>query len=186
MTRPARWRVLYDAMVKLEPHELLHYEQMGELLGLDFIEKRNTIGLAAAKAAQQLARDGVVVMRLVRGYGYERANPGQVLDMVTAHQERSRREIDKAATKVDAVPVEDLDAGTARIFEVTRLGLSAQRQALAGFDMRNERRAAAVAAASKRLVAVPHTASQPPVERRSPAPAQGVTALAFQGEPQGV
>lgn len=181
--KPARWHVLYAAMEKLEPHELLHYEQMGALLGLDFIERRGAIASAAARAATQLALEGRMVLRVVRGHGYERANPGQVLDMVAVHQERSRKEIDRAVTKVAAVPVQDMDGGMARIFEATRAGLSAQQQALASFDMRLERRAAVTAAATRHVAAMPSVMSAGMLRREGD---RTGPALALQSDPSGV
>lgn len=145
---PARWTILYDAMIKLAPGDLLCYEDMGELLGLDFqiIKQRNVINAAARRAADEATRRKSMVFRIMRGHGYQVAEPTQVLELARNHQSRAMREVGAGATKVATIDTSQVDVTMAKIVEATQMSLTRQQAYMASLDVRQKRLAIAVAA----------------------------------------
>lgn len=139
--KKARWRVLYDRMATLQIGELLSYEDMGELLGLDFLDRpqRNIINVSARKAATELEKKQGMVFRIMRGHGYQRAKPEQVLDLARRHQHRAQREVASGAAKVATIDLRQLDSTTARIVEATAMAFARQEAIMRSLDVRQDR-----------------------------------------------
>jgi hypothetical protein len=152
--RPAgelpRWRLLYDAMATLKPGDLLRYEEMGELLGLDFLEPKGKQAIlgGARKAAEQLRQQEKMVFRIVRGHGYEVAQPAQVIELARRHQARAVAEVEAGHAKIEAIDLAQVDVTTARLIEATAMGFARQAVMMRQLDVRQDRLETAMAAVS--------------------------------------
>jgi hypothetical protein len=144
----ARWKILYDAMAELKPGDLLRYEEMGELLGLDFLEAKGkqAILVGARKAADELRRHERKVFRIVRGHGYQLAQPGQVIELAHRHQARAVAEVAAGHAKIEAIDLASVDVTTARLVEATAMGFARQAMMMRQLDVRQDRLETAMAA----------------------------------------
>ncbi|WP_432829342.1 hypothetical protein [Dactylosporangium sp. CA-092794] len=153
-----RWQQLYQAMAGLAPGALLRYEDMGEVLGLDFqnLRGKQAILAAARKAADQLREHDRKVFIIVRGHGYQLAQPGQVLAAAHRHQARAVGEVQAGHAKVDTIDLGQLDVTTRRLVEATAMGFARQEAIMRQFDVRQQRLETAMAA----LTATTHTVAE--------------------------
>src|SRR5205814_10234506 len=137
----ARWRILFEAMKDMKPGHIILYEVMGEVLGLDHVDpsQKSAIGVAARKAVEELRRTERRVFKIVRGHGYQCAQPSEVLSLVQQHQERAITEARAGAEKTAAVDVSRLDPTTRRLFEATAISLSRQQDLMGQLDVRQQK-----------------------------------------------
>ena len=150
----ARWRILADAMEQMHPGHILMYETMGELLGLDHQDPahKQAISLAARKASSELERSARMVFKVVRGHGYQCAQPSEVMGMVRRHQEKAMTEVGAAVQKVDAVDLSTLDSTTRKLFEVAGIALTQQQHMMGQLDVRQGKLERAMSALGVRQV----------------------------------
>jgi len=143
-----RWRRLYDELARLKPGDLYCYEDMGLLLGLDFLEPadRKVIGVLARRAAAELRRKDNRVCRIMRGHGYQVAQPGQVIEIAQRHQRRAVVEVERGIAVVETIDQAEVDVTTARLVTATLLGLSRQAAMMRQLDVRQDRLEVAMAA----------------------------------------
>ncbi|MEU6022632.1 hypothetical protein [Micromonospora sp. NPDC047134] len=139
--RRPRWRILYERMATLRDGELLPYEEMANLLDLDLTNTSHyQVTLASArKAADQLRLDGKKVCRLVRGHGYQVADPGQAIELARRHQTRAVAEIHAGHTTIDTIDRGKLDVTTARLVEAMAIGFARQHHMMRQLDVRQSR-----------------------------------------------
>lgn len=144
----ARWRVLYDAMFKLSPGDLITYAEMGGMLGLDIdvVVHKAMLHGAIRKAVDELLERHRMVFHLVRGQGYQVARPGQVIEVARQHQARAVAEIESGHTKIEAIDQTQVDVTTARLIEATAMGFARQAVMMRQFDVRQNRLETAMAA----------------------------------------
>jgi hypothetical protein len=152
----SRWRILYDEMRTLREDEVLTYEEMGKLLGLNFRapKDRQIINVSARKAADELQRLDRRIVQIVRGIGYQPAQPQQVLVLARRHQARAVVEVEAGRAKIESVDLSTVDATTARLIEATAMGFTRQAMMMRQLDVRQERLESTMAAVS----ATAHTA----------------------------
>ena len=152
----ARWRILYDAMIKLKPGDLITYPEMVALLDLDIEVAGHKAMLHGAirKAVQELLARHRMVFHLVRGRGYQVARPGQVIEVARQHQARAVTEIESGHTKIEAIDLTQVDNATARLIEATAIGFARQAVMMRQLDVRQQRVETAMAA----LAVTAHTA----------------------------
>ncbi|MFY1633658.1 hypothetical protein ACN27F_10295 [Solwaraspora sp. WMMB335] len=144
-----RWQILVAAMSRLQPGDILSYDEMGQLLGLDPADHtggRQAIHAAARKAAEVLLTQDRKVFAVARGRGYQHARPNQVLDLAHRHQARAVAEVTDAHTKVDTIDLTSVDATTARLVQATATGFAHQAAMMRQFDVRQDRLDTAMAA----------------------------------------
>jgi hypothetical protein len=136
-----RWRILYQAMVDLKPGDLIRYEDMGELLGLDFLEPRSKQAILAnaRKAAEETRRHEKKVFQIVRGHGYQLAQPTQVIDLARRHQARAVAEVEAGQDKIDAIDLTTVDVTTARLVQAAAMGFARQAGMMRQLDIRQDR-----------------------------------------------
>lgn len=144
-----RWRIVYDALAGVAPGAVLSYEEMGQLLNLDFLDAkdRQIIGMSARRAAAELEPERKV-FRVVRGLGYQLAQPNQVLELARRHQARAVVEVEAGRAKIEAVDLDQVDVTTARLIQATAIGFARQAMMMRELDVRQERLESTMAAVS--------------------------------------
>jgi hypothetical protein len=135
-------------MAKLKPGDLIRYEQLGDLLGLDFQEARDKQAIvgAARKAVNELQQHERAVLRIVRGHGYQVAEPGQVIELARRHQARAVAEVEAGRGKVETIDLSRVDVTTARLVEATAMAFGRQAVMMRQLDIRQDRLETAMAA----------------------------------------
>jgi len=140
--------VLFEPMDRLEPGQLLRYEEMGLLLGLDFQNQRHKqlIMAAARKAADELRSQRNKVFRIVRGHGFERAQVGQVIALAHRHQARAAAAVQAGHDTIVTINLDELDSTTATVVRATVMAFERQAAFMRQLDVRQDRLDAAIAA----------------------------------------
>ncbi|MDG4834844.1 hypothetical protein O7627_36870 [Solwaraspora sp. WMMD1047] len=135
-----RWRVFHDQMADLKPGDLIRYEELGELVGLDFLDPRHkqAILAAARRAAAELLGQRKV-FSIVRGHGYQLAEPDQVIELARQHQSRAVAEVEAGRGKVETIDLRQLDVTTARLVEATAMAFNRQALLMRHLDVRQDR-----------------------------------------------
>ncbi|WJK33109.1 hypothetical protein [Solwaraspora sp. WMMA2065] len=159
-------------MSRLQPGDILSYDEMGQLLDLDPADHtggRQAIHAAARKAAEVLLTRHRTVFTVARGRGYQHARPDQVLDLAHRHQARAVAEVTDAHTKVGTIDLTRLDVTAARLVQATATGLAHQTAMMRQLDVRQNRLDTAMAA----LQQIPRIGDAQ-TEPHQPRPAPGV------------
>ncbi len=141
-----RWKILYDAMVNLSPDEIITYQQMADLLGLgpETPRTRSLVHAAARRATQELETQAGLVFILIRGEGYQRAQPASVITLAGKHQERALAEIESGASKIATIDLMSVDSTTAALARATGMAFARQAAAMRSMDVRQRRLATAL------------------------------------------
>lgn len=136
-----RWEILYEAMNRLDVGELIDYAEMAALLNLnaDDPQDRKTISVSARRACQVLAERAKKVARLIRGEGYEIADPDTVMVLARRHQKRAVAEVAAGRAKVETIDLTTLDPTTARLVQATVMGFNRQAEIMRQLDVRQDR-----------------------------------------------
>lgn len=146
-----RWQILFAAMDAMEEvGQLLSYEQMGDLLGLDVhnIQGKQAIMAAARKAVNEMRTQRNTMFQMVRGRGFERAQVGQVIEIARRHQARAVASVRAGHDVIVTINPDELDATTAAVVRATVMAFARQSAYMRQLDVRQERLDAAIAAVS--------------------------------------
>ncbi|MEV0391981.1 hypothetical protein [Polymorphospora rubra] len=137
----ARWRVIYQALTALQPGCLLSYEDMGGLLGLDVrdVSDKQTILVAARKAADELRTRERKVCTIVYGRGYQHARADQILALAHGHQARAVAEVEVAHSKIETIDLSQVEPTLARLIQATAAGFTRQAGMMRQLDVRQAR-----------------------------------------------
>ncbi|MEV0611169.1 hypothetical protein AB0I61_32970 [Polymorphospora rubra] len=137
----ARWEVIYQALAKLQPGDLLSYQDMADLLGLDVRdlgEKQALLG-AARKAADELRARERKVCTIVYGRGYQHARADQILALAHGHQARAVAEVEVAHSKIETIDLSQVEPTLARLIQATAAGFTRQATMMRQLDVRQAR-----------------------------------------------
>jgi hypothetical protein len=138
--------VLFDQLDTLQPGELLRYEDMGNLLGLDFQERQDYLAIMAAarKAVDELRSQGNKVFKVVRGHGLERAAVGQVIALAQRQQARAAAAVETGHQMVSTINLNELDPTMANVVRATVMAFERQAAFMRQLDVRQDRLQAAI------------------------------------------
>lgn len=136
----ARWVIIYDALKKLGPDDLLSYEQMGTLLNVDPAYRKDIISAAARRAVQELERKDNRTCRIQRGIGYCIATPKHQIELAQRHQGLAARHIATAHTKITTVDLNQIEDPEARKgIELMGFALAEQARFIGATNIRQTR-----------------------------------------------
>lgn len=135
----ARWRILYDMLRDREVDDVLTYKEMGEALELDPEADRSRIQMAFRRSAIQLERDDNRAVDVIQNVGYRIVPAPEHLRLARRHQRRSRKELDRGASKVTHVDLSGVDAETRKAFQVVAAAFSMQQEMLRRMDVKHDR-----------------------------------------------
>jgi hypothetical protein len=135
----ARWRTIYDLLVKLGVDEVVTYERLAAELGLNAESDRAAVQMAARRAIQELLKEEKRTCEPVRNVGYRVVEPKKHLDLARGRNKRARVQMRAGydvATHVDLNAVEPevraalevIAQGFAQQMEINRRVISKQKK----------------------------------------------------------
>jgi hypothetical protein len=138
--------VLFDQLDTLQPGQLLRYEDMGNLLGLNFQDRHDYIAIMAAarKAVDQLRHQRNKVFKIDRGHGLERAAVGQVIALAQRQQARATAAVETGHQMVSTINLKELDPTMANVVRATVMAFERQAAFMRQLDVRQDRLQAAI------------------------------------------
>ena len=105
----AEWRVVYDAITKLNYGDQITFDQLEKLIDT---RDRNRIHRAVGRCNQVLTREGVPkVLGNIRGTGYRVLEPGDYAPQALNHQKQARRRMSNAVDLMRTAPLNDMTPG---------------------------------------------------------------------------
>lgn len=137
--RQARWKTLYTHLETLALGELFTWEEMGQLLGLDFIHDRAAMSSPFKRAADELVKEHRRTVVSVRGIGWKVATPKDQLKQAHKHQKRALVEVNRGRQQVEAVDPAKLDPETRKAFEIVGTLFRHQATVMDQLDVRQQR-----------------------------------------------
>jgi hypothetical protein len=135
----ARWRTIYDMLLKMEVDDVITFEEMGRELALHPFRDRMKIVSALKGAAQKLEEENKRAMEKVPNVGYRLVAPQEQLRLARVHQNRAVNSLERAQSKVVNVNVGELDPETRKGFEVFAAIVGAQLEVAHRLEQRTER-----------------------------------------------
>lgn len=114
----ARWRIIYDALVKVPIDGVIDYATLGGTLDLDPDADRHAIQMAMRRAARELEEVEKRAVESVPNIGYRVVQPPEHLRLAQQQQRRSRKALMRGQSKVVNVDMNALDPETRKAFDV--------------------------------------------------------------------
>jgi len=135
----ARWRIIYDLLVKAETDDTVTYEDMGYALGLDPVADRHLIQMAVRRAAREHESADNRALDAVPNVGYRIVKAPEHLTLAQRHQKKAGRSLARGKSKVDHVDLSGVPPETRRLFEVVGMAFKMQADFNQRLDIRQER-----------------------------------------------
>jgi hypothetical protein len=135
----ARWRTVYDLLVKAETGATVTYEALGEALRLDPVAERHLIQMAIRRAAREHEVLDGRALDAVRNVGYRIVHVPEHLTLAQRHQKKAGRALERGRSKVDHVDLSGVDPDTRRAFEVVAQAFAMQAEFNKRLDIRHKR-----------------------------------------------
>lgn len=135
----ARWRIVYDLLVKTETGGTVTYEQLGEALDLDPESDRHLIQMAVRRAAAEHEVLGGRALDVVINKGYRIVHVPEHLMLARRHQRKAGKALARGRSKVDHVDLSGVDAETRQAFEVVAQAFALQADFNRRLDLRQKK-----------------------------------------------
>lgn len=135
----ARWRMIYDILVKRDIGDTITYEEMAEVLELDADADRHAIQMAVRRAAKQYESDDLRALDSVPNEGYRIVEPTEHMRLARKQQKKSHRALARGHSKVVHVDLSGLDPDSRKAFEVVAQAFAMQMDFNRRMDVRQKR-----------------------------------------------
>ena len=135
----ARWRILYDLLVKAGTGDIITYQEIAEALGLDPGTDRHKIQMDMRRAAKEHLRKDLRSVISVPNKGYRIAETSQKLELARQYQTRAVRSVKRGRDQIEYTNLNELDDTTRALFEVMALKFGQQDEMLSRLDVRQKR-----------------------------------------------
>lgn len=122
----ARWRIIYDLLIKASIDQVITYQEMGEALALDPEADRHAIQMAVRRAAKEHEVTDGRALDVVPNTGYRIVTVPEHLTLAKRHQKKASRALARGQSKVEHVDLTGVDPETKRAFEVVALAFQMQ------------------------------------------------------------
>lgn len=146
----ARWRMIYDILVKRNIGDTVTYEEMAEVLALDAEADRHAIQMAVRRAAKQYESDDLRALDSVPNEGYRIVEPTEHMRLAQKQQKKSHKALQRGHSKVVHVDLSGLDPATRKTFEVVAQAFAMQMDLNRRVDIRQKRLEEAVASVNEK------------------------------------
>lgn len=135
----ARWRFLYDLLVKAEIGDTVTYEAMGEALDLDPQRDRHALQMAMRRAAKEHLEHDLRSVAPVPNVGYRVVETERKLELAKVHQGRAQRSVRRGRAHVENADLSQVDEATRNLFEAMAWKFAQQDEVIHRLDVRQKR-----------------------------------------------
>jgi hypothetical protein len=129
----ARWRILYDLLVKVGVDGVLTYDDAAE--ALDGVDKA-TIQAAMRRAGKELLTQDNHAIEAVKTVGYRVVTAEEHVRLASAHQSRSRKQLALGRAKVTHVDMSALSSEGRALVQLAATALAYQSEVNKRLDLR--------------------------------------------------
>lgn len=120
----ARWRYIYDELVKLNVDDVLTYTAIADTLELDAKKDRHKIQMAVRRAAKEYLEVDKRALDAVPNVGYRVVEASEHLVLAQRFQRKSNRALVAGKSRVVNVDMKALDPEARKAFEVVAIAFS--------------------------------------------------------------
>jgi len=135
----ARWRYLYDLLVKTDTGGTVTYETMAETLDLDPQRDRHVLQMAMRRAAKEHLEHDQRSVASVPNVGYRIVETERKLDLAKLYQGKAQRSVRQGRAHVEHADLSDVDEATRALFEAMAWKFAQQDEVIHRLDVRQKR-----------------------------------------------
>ncbi len=153
----ARWRTVYELLVKAPTDGTVTYEELGDALGLDPAGDRHLIQMAVRRAAREHEVRDNRALDAVPNVGYRIVRVPEHLVLAQRQQRKAGKALERGRSKVEHVDLTGIDGDTRRAFEIVAQAFALQADFNRRLDIRQKKLEQQVASA---MSAQEHTSDE--------------------------
>lgn len=135
----ARWRLLYALLQTKQVDDVVKYEDMAEVLGIDAATGRHTIQVSMRRAAREFETVDKHAVEAVPNVGYRIVEPEEHLRLAKSQQRRSSKALVRGQSKVINVDLSAVDPDIRHAFAVVAEAFGRQMEFNRRLDVRQKR-----------------------------------------------
>jgi hypothetical protein len=135
----ARWRIIYDLLLKTATGSTITYAELGAALDLDPDDDRHIIQMAVRRAAREHEVAEGRALDVVTNVGYRIVHVPEHLILARRQQRKAGRALERGRSKVDHVDLTGVDSETRRAFEIVAQAFALQADFNRRLDIRQKR-----------------------------------------------
>jgi hypothetical protein len=123
----ARWRIIYDELLSdMQIGDVLTYEAMGTVLGLDPEADRPALQQAAQRAGKEFLVNQKHALKVRANVGYEVVEPAKHIELAQKHQKKATRSLKRGHAQVANLDLTELPEDLRKVAGVMVMGFTAQ------------------------------------------------------------
>lgn len=146
----ARWRSVYDMLKPLAVDDVLTYEDVADVLGLDAEKDRSLMQSTIRRAARTYETVDKHALVAVPNVGYRVVRADEHVVLARGQQRRASRSLQRGHSKVVNVDLRGLSPEVRQLTEATARAFSLQMDFNRRFDVRQQRLESVVSEVSER------------------------------------
>lgn len=147
----ARWRTLYNQLLSRANHgDVITYDRMGQVLGLDPQADRHAIQMAVRRASKELEQADKMALDSVPNEGYRVVQAVEHIELARRQQRRSHRALSRGHSKVVNVDFTGMEPEVRKAFDVMASAFSMQMDFNRRIDVRQRNLESATQAVAQR------------------------------------
>lgn len=135
----ARWRIIYQLLKPMRVDDILSYERMGEVLGLDPVKDRHVMQMAMRRAAREFEQVDKHAVDSVKNTGYRVVRVAEHIHLARRQQRKAGKALESGHSKAVNVDWNGVDPETRKALEVVARAFSMQMDFNRRFDVRQKR-----------------------------------------------
>lgn len=146
----ARWRLIYDILLKRDIGDVITYEEMAEALELHADTDRHAIQMAVRRAAKEYESTDLRALDSVPNEGYRIVQPTEHMQLARKQQKKSHRALARGHSKVIHVDLSGMEPDARKAFEVVAQAFAMQMDFNRRMDVRQKRLEESVASINEK------------------------------------
>ena len=146
----ARWKLIYDILLKRNVGDTITYAEMAEVLELDADADRHAIQMAVRRAAKEYESADLRALDSVPNEGYRIVEPTEHMRLARKQQKKSHKALQRGHSKVVHVDLSGLDPDSRKAFEVVAQAFAMQMDFNRRMDIRQKRLEQSIASVNEK------------------------------------
>jgi len=135
----ARWITIFEHVTNMTTGDLLTYETIANLLGLNPEADRHALQMAVRRAAQASLTEDKRALEAVPNEGYRIVEPEEHMRLAKVQQKKSRRALVRGERTVVNVDFNGMEPDVRHAFEIVAQAFAMQQEFMRRVDIRQTR-----------------------------------------------
>jgi SpoVK/Ycf46/Vps4 family AAA+-type ATPase len=135
----ARWKVIYDLLVRTPVGEIVTYDKLGEILELHPNRQRAAIQMAVRRAAREHLEENLRALEVVTNQGYRIVEAVEQLRIARRYQRKANNALASGHSNAVNVDMTQLEPQTRHAFEVVGRAFTMQMDFNRRFEVNQQK-----------------------------------------------